>query len=475
MERSSRGSPFLFGREASMLAWQVNGPTASGLPHEVRAHALAPGAWLDGDRAGAIAAAASILASLLIAAALQVSLALALAAIALLAAAAFVARLSWMGVALFLAGFLPWLVVFSAVEPKLTETFAAGTLVVVLLVVAAPERGQSRASARLRLGMLLFYIPVLIGLVRDPGSAQLIETAKYFVFPFTVLVVTEGTNLPALRQLSRMAFVSGIIAVTFNLLVGLADQGHSYYAAGDIQGFAGEHDVALLAGAVTAASLGMPTRLKWAGVSAVGAIATIATGVRSTLPGLVLALLAKMLRAGARTRSILAVAVVAGAVLVSGVGDVLVHRFHQDQALGQYSSFDALGSGRGGIYTTAIHGWWVSSPVDWAIGTGLRSVEAIEQRATGSSDTAQSDVIQVGVESGLIGLLGLILIWWTLIARARSKLPLLVLLPFAVFNGSLEYGAPIVVTLLLTLLPADADEQPAADARPHTSVPASAG
>jgi hypothetical protein len=417
-------------------------------------HALGPVQWREADRSRTIAAAGSVLASLLIAAALQVSLAAALAAIALLAAGAFVARLGSMGVALLLAGVLPWLVVFSAVEPKLTETFAAGAMVVMLLLVAAPQQDGSRASARLRLGMLLFYLPVLTGLARDPGGAQLIEAAKYIVFPFMVLVVTQATDVPALRRLSKVAFTSGIIAVAFNFLVGVTGQGHSYYAAGDIQGFAGEHDVALLAGAVTAASLGMPTRLKWAGVSAVGAIATIATGVRSTLPGLLLALLVKMMRAGARLRSLVAVVVVVGAVLVSGVGNVLVNRYHHGQALGQYSSFSALGSGRGGIYTNAVHGWWVSSPLDWAFGTGLRSVETLEQRATGNSSTAQSDVIQVGVEDGLIGLIGLILIWWTLIARARSKLPLLVLLPFAVFNGSLEYGAPIVVTLLLTVAPA---------------------
>jgi O-Antigen ligase len=459
-----------------MLARQVNGPTSSGLPHEVRVPTLGPVRWLGGDHAGTIAAAGSIVASLLIAAALQVSLAAALVAIGMLAAGAFVARLGSMGVALLLAGVLPWLVVFSAVEPTLLETFTAGTTVMVLLLVAAPRHGRSRASSRLRLGMLLFYLPVLLGLARDPGGAQLIEAAKYVVFPFAVLVVTEGTNLPALRRLSTVAFISGIIAVTFNLLVGLAGKGHSYYAAGDIQGFAGEHDVALLAGAVTAASLGMPTRLKWASVSAVGTIATVATGVRSTLPGLLLALLAKMVRAGARGRSLVAVVLVASAVLVSGVGNVLVNRYHQDQALGEYSSFAALGSGRGGIYTTAIHGWWVSSPVDWAFGTGLRSVEAIEQRATGNNSTAQSDVIQVGVESGLIGLLGLILIWWTLIARARSKLPLLVLLPFAVFNGALEYGAPIVVTLLLTVGPADRGEPPSAEpGSPAASLPASEG
>jgi len=447
----------------------MNGPSGSGLPQEGRAPALWPGQWLGGDRAESIAVAGAVVGSLLIAAALQVSLAAALALIALVAAVSFVVRMGSMGVALLLAAVLPWLVVFSAVEPKLTETVTAGAMVVVLLLVAAPQHDGTRASARLRLGMILFYVPVIVGLARAPGGAQLIEAAKYIVFPFTVLAVTEATNLPALKRISKVAFTSGMLAITFNLLVGLATRGHSYYAAGDIQGFAGEHDVALLAGALTAASLGMPTTLKWAAVSAVGAIATIATGVRSTLPGLLLALLAKSVRTGARTRSLIVVAVVAGAVLASGVGNVLVQRYNQDQALGQFSSFAALGSGRGGIYTTAVHAWWVSSPVDWALGTGLRSVEGLEQRATGNSVVAQSDVVQVGVESGLIGLLGLILIWWTLIARARSKLPLLVLLPFALFNGSLEYGAPVVITLLLTVTPA----VPAAEtvSEPHTAQP----
>lgn len=76
-------------------------------------------------------------------------------------------------------------------------------------------------------------------------------------------------------------------------------------------------------------------------------------------------------------------------------------------------------------------------------------------------------MIQVGVELGLVGLTGLILIWWTLIARARSKLPLLVLLSFALFNGSLEYGAPVVVTLLLTVSPADSPRPPAGELDPR--------
>ena len=407
----------------------------------------------DRDRAQTIAVLGSALASLVVAAALQVSLTAALALVALLAAGTFVVRLGAMGVALLLSGALPWLVVFGAVEPKLTETFAAGAFVVVLLVVAAPRHDGTRASARLRLGMILFYVPVLAGLVRAPGGAQFIEAAKYFVFPFMVVAVTEGTNRGTLMKLSRVVFVSGLIAVAFNLMIGAAGLGHSYYAAGDIQGFAGEHDFALLAGAVTAASIAMGPGLRWTAATAMGAVATVATGVRSALPGLVLVLLARLLSGRARLRTGLALTTVIGAVLLSGAANVVVHRFTADQALGQYSSFAAFGSGRGEIYTTAIHGWWVSSPLEWAFGTGLRSVEALEQRATGNAVVAQSDVVQVGVEIGLVGLVGLVLIWWTLIARARSKLPLLVLLPFALFNGSLEYGAPVVVTLLLAVGP----------------------
>ena len=145
-------------------------------------------------------------------------------------------------------------------------------------------------------------------------------------------------------------------------------------------------------------------------------------------------------------RSLVVVAVAVTAVLVSGVANVAVRRYSHAQQTGQFSSFAALGSGRGELYTAAIHGWSVSSPVDWVIGTGLRSIEVIEQKATGSPAVAQNDVVQVGVEDGLIGLIGLGLIWSTLISRARSKLPLLVLLPFSLFNGALEYGAPLVVT-----------------------------
>jgi hypothetical protein len=80
-----------------------------------------------------------------------------------------------------------------------------------------------------------------------------------------------------------------------------------------------------------------------------------------------------------------------------------------------------------------------------------------ERKRLGETFVGHSDVIEAMVEMGLIGLAGLILIWRVLIERAESKLPLLVLGSFALFNGVLEYSAPVIIGLLLTLRPPQKD------------------
>lgn len=418
-----------------------------------------PGLGLKGHGIDALAVAASVVVSLLVATALQLSLPAAFGLVVMIGVGAVVACSGLFGMTCVLAGVLPWAVVLTDVIPKLTETFTAGTTMVALLLVAAPRADGSRASTRLRLGMILFFTPVVIGLARDPGGPQFIQATKYLVFPFTVLAVTEGTNHLALARLKMVALASGAAAISVNLLMGSAGLNHSYYHAGDIQGLGSQHDIALLAGAVTAASLGMRAVGKWAPVSAVGAIATIATGVRSTLPGLLLVALVRMFQAGARVRTLIVIGAVGVAIFASGASNIVLNRFAQDEESGQFSSFGNLGSGRGTIYVTAVDAWWASSPVNWVVGTGLRSIPAFEDQRLGQGDVGHSDVIEVGVQIGLMGLAGLVLIWWALIARARSKLPLLVLVPFALFNGALEYGAPLVVTLLLTASSEDGDRR----------------
>jgi O-Antigen ligase len=399
---------------------------------------------------GPVALIASALLSSGVAALLQVSIPAAVALVSLTGVGAIVARWGLFGIASILAAVLPWMIVLGDLLPRLTTTFTAGAMTVVLLLLAAPTNDGSASAARLRLGMVMFFAPVIIGLARRPGGAEFVQAAKYLVFPFAVLAVTDGTNRQALGSLRMIALRSAAAAITVNLVLGSAGLNHSYYNAGDIQGLGGEHVIALLAGAVTVTSIAMRPTIRWAPVAAASAIATIATGVRSTLPGLLLSLLARMFKAGARARTLAVVAVIAVAVLASGVADVVVARFAHSQQTGEFQSFSSFGSGRGAVYASAVHAWWSSSPMNWTVGTGLRTISTIEQQRTGVTVGGHSDLIQVGVELGLIGLIGLVLIWSSLVSRARFRLPLLVLLPFALFNGTLEYGAPVVLALLFT-------------------------
>jgi hypothetical protein len=335
--------------------------------------------------------------------------------------------------------------------PPLTETFAAGALAALVILVVVPQRDGSNGSFLLRVGIICFYGPVLISLAREGYSDQFIQAAKYAVFPAIVLAVTEATHHQNLMSLAKVVLVSGTFAVGTNFALGLVGFGaFGQYGAGEIVGLAGEHDLALLAGCVTASCLAATGSMKWSPAIALSAIATVATGVRSTLPGLALVAVARMVAAGARIRTIVLVALAVIAVFASGAAAVVEERFRAGEASGEFQSFSALGSGRGEIYSAAIDSWRASSAIDWFFGMGLRSIPELQEEKLGYAFVGHSDLIEVGVQLGLIALIGLILIWAVLIVRARSKAPLLVLASFALFNGALEYSAPLVVAILLT-------------------------
>ena len=129
-----------------------------------------------------------MLGSLVIVLALQVSPVIALGLVAMIAAAAVVVRLGMMGVGLLLVGALPWLVVLghsgAAADRDVHRRRRPWSFFSRWRLRAPTAPGTCR---RLYLGMALFYAPVVVGLARAPRSAQFIEAAKYFVFPFTVL------------------------------------------------------------------------------------------------------------------------------------------------------------------------------------------------------------------------------------------------------------------------------------------------
>jgi hypothetical protein len=386
-------------------------------------------------------------------------LAAALAGVAALSAIAL--AFDVLGIGIVLTATLPWLIVLSDVLPRLTLTLAAGATALAVVQIALPRGDNSRASSQLRIGIALFFAPIAISLARDGLSTGLSQAAKYVVFPLMVLAVTEGTNRSDLLRLRWVALWSSATAVSFNLALGLTGVANiHYYGTGEILGLGSEHVLALLAGCVTAATLASGVTLAWSPVVAMCAVATVATGVRSVLPGLALAGLTRMIFGHVRFRMIILVAVAIFGIFASGAAHVVEARFHRGQSLGEFRSFDAFGSGRGAIYSAALDGWRDASPIDWVTGTGLRSILRFEQERLGETFVGHSDVIEVGVQLGIVGLMGLLLMWRVLIVRANSKLPLLVLGSFALFNGVLEYSGPVVIAVLLTAGLRSASEVP---------------
>jgi hypothetical protein len=408
---------------------------------------------VDGARVLAVAAAASLAVSVGVVVSPPAAVALT-GAVALLA---IVARAGVVGITMVLVAALPIMIVTFELLPRLLGTFTAAAAVAGLAATLAPRANASRWSFVLRLGIVLFLVPIGLSLVRRGTGEQLIQAAKYLVFPALVLVITEATRLDVAPRLRAVALASSMAAISVNLVLGLTGVATlSYYDAGEIIGFGSEHGLALLAGCATAATLvGRPT-LRRAPLTAVGAIATVATGVRSVLPGLGMLVLAAMTRAGARMRTVVLVGLAIGAVFVSGAADVVESRFSASERRGEFASLADAGSGRGDIYSTAIDAWVAAPAYDWVVGTGLRTIPEFSQERLGDTFVGHSDVVEVGVELGVMGLLGLVLIWAALIARAPSRLPLLVLVPFAVFNGSLEYQPDLVIALVLCLAPAAA-------------------
>src|SRR5262249_30408930 len=196
----------------------------------------------------------------------------------------------------------------------LALTFAAGATALVVLAVAQPRSDGSIASFMLRAGTFLFIGPMILSLMRDGVANGYTLAAKYVVFPLMVLAVTEATNHRDMLRLRNIAFWSSVAAVTLNLFLGLTGVvNFVYYGSGEILGLGSEHVLALLAGTVTAASLAGSLSLVMAPVVAVCAIATVATGVRSPLPGLAAAALVRMVASGVRLRMIALVAVAVAA------------------------------------------------------------------------------------------------------------------------------------------------------------------
>jgi O-Antigen ligase len=357
---------------------------------------------------------------------------------------------------------LPWFAVFADLMPPLVKTLTSAAAVITVLLLVAPIRLESRA---IRIGVSLLGFSLLIGTLTAVAGDQFIQSAKYVLFPAMAIAVVSERAQFVLPQVRRVVLASGILAVATHIVIILIGAGAvgTYYEIGEKLGFAasGPHNVALMSVIVAAAGLTSAKRnsARFAYLS-LGTIPAIASGVRSAFVAVTVVLIVFLIQSRLNLRSIAAVAGAALVVLVSGAFSVVETRYRSDQTKGEFASLSSAGSGRGSIWVLAIHRYGDSGPAGWVRGTGLRSIEKFELQETGTKFVGHSDVIEVGVQLGLLGLAGWLLIWIGLLgARLRS----LVLVPIAVYavtNGAIEYSDSLVYGLALA----------AACATPRTGV-----
>jgi O-Antigen ligase len=242
-----------------------------------------------------------------------------------------------------------------------------------------------------------------------------------------------------------------VLAMAFHTAVIVAGLGQaaSYYDIGEQEGLAeGPHELALLGLVIAAGGLSSATRLpiRIAYVS-IALVPALATGVRSALLAIAALFVLFMLKYRLNYRAVAVVAVVFGVAVVSGVNSIISERFRTEQVAD--SVLATAGSGRPSIWKVSLDRWAESGVDAWLFGTGLRSIKQFTLEELGGAFVGHSDIIEVGVQLGLVGLAGWLLIW---LALMRARLETLVLTPIAVYSltsGAMEYVAPLVVGLTL--------------------------
>lgn len=350
-----------------------------------------------------------------------------------------------------LVALLPWLVLFLDRTPKLTLTVTAAIAVLGLLALTTDWR---RVSTLSWLAVYLFFLSIAGQAVASSAPGHGIEAAKYALFPAMVLAVSSVENQRRLVRMRPLLLGSGVAALATQAVVSALHLGatNTYYGSGEQLGLAAEspHEIALVGVMVAVACLLTIEDVRWRfSAAAFAAVPAIATGVRSAFVALALAILILALRTRFRPSTMVAVIGVVAAIIVSGAGSVVLTRYQQDLARGQYASFSSAGSGRGALWGNALSAWRESGPWKIFFGTGLRSVEQIEFQRYGEAVTAQSDPIAVLVELGIFGLAGWLLLWLAIVRAGVNWLVLIPMVSYAVSNGSLEYVGAVVFGLAL--------------------------
>ena len=306
---------------------------------------------------------------------------------------------------------LPWLVVFDELIPPLLRTLMTAAAAIALLAYVAPlsyDRWMTWTGA------VVFVAIVLAHGVFAVHGEQLIQAAKYLIFPAIALAVVSRRGRELLPGIRDVLLASALAAMAAHLVVALLGLGSSgtYYGVGEKLGFASRSpaEMSLLAVVVAGAGLASTQRsdLRIA-FFALGALPAILTGVRAALISVILIFFLYAVRSRLSIRTVAAVAVAVAVFFVSGAVETVTSRFTKEAS--SYSSVSSVGSGRGAIWDAALTNWAEAGPQGWLFGTGLRSVAYAQLEEFGVAFVGHSDVIEVGAQLGIVGLLGWLLIW----------------------------------------------------------------
>lgn len=385
--------------------------------------------------------------------------------VALVGAAVVAMRVTRLGAVELTLGALPWLVIFDGVMPSLLKTFVATAAAATMLWLAMPLRYR-QALDPLVAGL---FVAVLCGnVVLATDADQFIQFAKFLIFPAICLAVLSERGQAEMPRARNAILASCMVAMAVHLGVIAADLGQSgtKYEIGEKLGFGRDilHEMALTFVIIAAAGLVSSKRiLVQAGFFALGAVPALLTGVRSALLALLIVILIFVLRSRLDRRALATVLAILAVALASGGIQVVQERFNTESQ--QESSLSSVGSGRGEIWSAAVTPWWNSGPPEWLFGTGLRSVEEQELRELGKVFIGHSDLIEVGVQLGIVGLLFWALLWYVLLRSPLENIVLVPLIVYSVVNGSIEYVAPTALGLAFAAAcrpPPEPEPEPAA-------------
>lgn len=370
------------------------------------------------------------------------------ALVAAIGAGATASRLTRLGAAELLLAGLPWLVIFDGVLPALLRTFVTTGAALALLALALP------LQYRRMLGPIAaaLFVTIVLGnalLATDPD--QLSQVAKYMIFPAVALAVLSERGQEQLPRARNLVLASCLAAMMVHLGIVAAGLGESgtKYEIGEKLGFGRGivHEMALTFVVIAAAGLVSSRRLPvQLGFFALGAVPAMLTGVRSALLALVVIIIIFVLRSRFDRRSLALVAALLVVAFASGGAAVVQERFAKESRV--ETSLSSAGSQRGAIWSVAVAPWWNAGPPEWLFGTGLGSIEAAEVRELGIPYVGHSDLVEVGVELGLLALLAWAALWWALIRSPLESILVVPLVIFAVFNGTMLYVAPLTLGLV---------------------------